>query len=158
MVRWRRAGACERAAEWISLQLDDELSEFECAALERHVARCESCAAARASVAAFTAVLRETPTLTRAEPVVVPVTRAPRRARLVRAGAASLVLAGALAAAALVALPRGAPIGSSAALAFATPKERLQFAAAEHARIDVRVPAAAVLPVKPSPFAARVLF
>ena len=36
---------CERAREWASLRLDGELSQFESAMLESHLARCAACQA-----------------------------------------------------------------------------------------------------------------
>ena len=38
MTRWRRTTACERGAQWISLDLDGELSRLEQTALARHLA------------------------------------------------------------------------------------------------------------------------
>ena len=43
MTRWRRTTACERAAQWISLELDGELGRLEQAALARHLGRCDRC-------------------------------------------------------------------------------------------------------------------
>ncbi len=45
MDRLRKRAACERALQWVSLGLDDELSEFERALLERHLEGCGACAA-----------------------------------------------------------------------------------------------------------------
>ena len=45
MMRWRRTTACERAAQWISLDLDDELGELDRAALAKHLERCPGCRA-----------------------------------------------------------------------------------------------------------------
>ena len=50
MMRWRRTTACERAAQWISLDLDDELGRLERAALARHLGRCAGCRAASAEI------------------------------------------------------------------------------------------------------------
>jgi ferric-dicitrate binding protein FerR (iron transport regulator) len=60
-----RIGPCERARQWSSLRLDEELSEVERGLLERHLAVCAECARFAAAVAATTdevrAALLETP-------------------------------------------------------------------------------------------------
>ena len=158
MARWRRTTACERAAQWISLELDDALGELERAALQRHLARCATCSGARAEIAGFTLLLRSAPLVERRRPVSVGGVGIPRRARLVRRAAASLVLAAALAAGGAVVLaPRGSPTASSTALALATPSQRLEFARAEHARIEVPTPAPAPAPQRQLPYGARAL-
>jgi len=50
---------CERAREWLSLRLDDEISEIERLLLRRHLGRCTECTAFAESVQAVTDVLRE---------------------------------------------------------------------------------------------------
>src|SRR5438105_4563752 len=52
---------CDRAREWVSLLLDDELSEFENALLDAHLAGCADCRAFRAGAASSTATLRHHP-------------------------------------------------------------------------------------------------
>src|SRR4029077_5492463 len=47
MSRWWRTNACERATQWISLDLDGELSQLEQAGLHRHLADRAACRAAR---------------------------------------------------------------------------------------------------------------
>ena len=134
MGRWRRTTACERAAQWISLELDDELEPLERAALDRHLGRCPACAAARAAVGSFTALMRAAPALGPRLPTVLAPARPRRRLRLAAAGIA-------------LALPRSAaprPCSScrrprrsgTSVLASATQAQRLEFAAAEHRRID----------------------
>ena len=56
-----RSGICERTAELVSLELDDELSRFERAVLKRHLRRCDACADYAARVAAATETLRSAP-------------------------------------------------------------------------------------------------
>jgi predicted anti-sigma-YlaC factor YlaD len=51
--------ACDRAHQWISLQLDDELSAFEGTLLRAHLAECGDCVAFQTDVTALTAQLRE---------------------------------------------------------------------------------------------------
>src|SRR4051794_26816010 len=52
---------CERAAQYVSLELDGELSTGERAMLRRHVQRCESCAEYAVTVAGLTELLRAAP-------------------------------------------------------------------------------------------------
>jgi hypothetical protein len=55
------ADECARACEWVSLRLDEQLSDFEEVLLEAHLARCAECRAFAASAAGVTQVLRSTP-------------------------------------------------------------------------------------------------
>ena len=71
MTRWRRTTACERAAQWISLDLDGELGRLEQAALARHLRRCDRCRASSAEIGGFTALLREAPPVEPARAIVV---------------------------------------------------------------------------------------
>jgi hypothetical protein len=129
MTRWRRTTACERAAQWISLDLDDELGRLEQAALARHLRRCDRCKSSSDEIGAFTVLLREAPQLepARAIAVVTP-PWARRRARATLRGGA-LALAAALTAslAALFALPHSGSDPPSA-LGFAGPKQQHVFA------------------------------
>jgi predicted anti-sigma-YlaC factor YlaD len=52
---------CERAAELVSLELDEELSRFERALLKRHLRRCDACADYAVRVTAATELLRRAP-------------------------------------------------------------------------------------------------
>src|SRR6266568_7531761 len=68
---------CERAREWVSLDLDGELSELEHALLHAHLECCDTCAAFARDVRSLTVLLRAAP----AElPIPVALT-APRRQR-----------------------------------------------------------------------------
>jgi predicted anti-sigma-YlaC factor YlaD len=97
MTRWRRTTACERAAQWISLELDGELGRLEQAALDRHLRRCDRCRATTGQMGAFTLLLREAPLLGPARAVVVePPVWARRRARAALRGSV-LALAAAVA-------------------------------------------------------------
>jgi predicted anti-sigma-YlaC factor YlaD len=104
MTRWRRTTACERAAQWISLDLDGELGRLDQAALARHLRRCDHCRASSAGIGAFTTLLREAPPIgpTCAVEVVTP-PWAKRRVRATLRGGA-LALAGLTAAVAAVAV------------------------------------------------------
>ena len=54
----KQSAICERARSWISLRVDDELSEFECALLDAHMARCADCAEFCEDVDSMTVSLR----------------------------------------------------------------------------------------------------
>jgi len=105
MTRWRRTTACERAAQWISLDLDGELGRLEQAALARHLRRCDRCRTTNTEIGIFTGLLRDSPPVdpSRAVVVVTP-PWARRRARAkVRGGilAFAVAIAGATAVAVL---------------------------------------------------------
>jgi predicted anti-sigma-YlaC factor YlaD len=88
-----RPRACERAAEFVSLELDGELSLFERAMLKRHLQRCEPCAVYARNVTGLTELLRAAPVEQFRVPIVS--SRSPRRvARVVQGvGAAVAVVA-----------------------------------------------------------------
>jgi anti-sigma factor RsiW len=73
---------CERACFWLSLRLDDELSELEGALLDDHLARCAGCHAVAAGFGASTRALRSA-TLERIAPAAVDLPRLPRPWRTV---------------------------------------------------------------------------
>lgn len=52
---------CARAREWVSLRLDDQLSDFEEVLLEAHLARCAECRSVAVSVVGLTTALRSAP-------------------------------------------------------------------------------------------------
>src|SRR2546423_2134971 len=54
-------GKCDRARQWTSLEQDGELSSFERALLESHVAGCASCAEFRGEISGLTNALRAAP-------------------------------------------------------------------------------------------------
>ena len=58
---WRRGRACERASEWISLELDGELGRLERSALHRHLERCEGCRTTNATLDSVTQAIRAEP-------------------------------------------------------------------------------------------------
>jgi len=95
MTRWRRTTACERATQWISLELDGELGRLEEAALARHLRRCDRCRHTSTEVGSFTMLLRDAPPVEPARAIVVPTPAwAKRRARAtIRGGALALVAA-----------------------------------------------------------------
>jgi len=93
---------CERARECASLRLDGELSEFESALLNAHLARCEGCRAFADELGGVTTTLRDAPLETLEQPVALPTRRriSSRRPVEIAAAAAlmltSLSVAGAL--------------------------------------------------------------
>ena len=85
-------GHCERARQWASLELDGELSGFERALLEDHVAGCPSCSEFRREIGGLTGALRAAPH----EPfegIVIGRIRRRARMRLAPAAAAMAVAA-----------------------------------------------------------------
>ena len=71
----RHEPRCERAREWVCLEVDGELSRFEAALADRHVRACTACAAFRGEVRALAEELRAAPL----EPLTRPVAVAARR-------------------------------------------------------------------------------
>jgi predicted anti-sigma-YlaC factor YlaD len=86
---------CSRARFWVSLRLDDQLSELEGALLDSHLAACPACSDFAASSEVATTELRDAPP-PRHAPVQLEL---PRRARkpLVVAFAAAVIVAAAIA-------------------------------------------------------------
>jgi hypothetical protein len=70
-----RPFACDRAREWLSLQLDGELSELERMLLQAHLDRCGSCDSFAADLDALTLELRTMSLEPLTHPVVVPRSR-----------------------------------------------------------------------------------
>ena len=151
MVLWWRTMSCERAAQWMSLELDGELSELEGARLARHLERCASCRAWSAEIGGFTSLLRTAPLVELSAPVAVTVPRVRARRRAAVATLATV----AAAAAVLVALPQTGPNESTGALAFQDPQQQRRFAQ-EHVRTELA--AFLVAPTAPAQsFASRAL-
>jgi predicted anti-sigma-YlaC factor YlaD len=90
---------CERVRAFVSLELDDELSELEGALLDGHLDRCAACARFRSEATAATGALRTAALEKLSAPVRLPV---PPRLRHVRptafAAAAAVVVAAIVAA------------------------------------------------------------
>jgi ferric-dicitrate binding protein FerR (iron transport regulator) len=128
MTRWRRTTPCERAPQWISLDLDGELGRLEQAALVRHLRRCDSCRSASAEIGGFTGLLRSAPPVEPARAIVVPGPAWARRraAGTLRGGALVLAVAAAVFASltALTASP-SAPTGT---FGFANEAQQINFA------------------------------
>jgi anti-sigma factor RsiW len=88
-------GACERAREWASLRLDDELSVLEEEILERHLDFCDACRRFEEGMRLSTARIRSTPLETPTRRVPVParsgvVTQYRKRTALVAAAALAI--------------------------------------------------------------------
>jgi anti-sigma factor RsiW len=126
---------CESAAEWISLSLDDELSEHERAALACHLDGCTSCRELAARLAWTSSLLRSEPPLEPRRAIVIPVR--PRRStvswRPTWRGAGAVATAAAALAAALTVFGGGA--ASSGALTFGSVAAQQRFADA-HVRTE----------------------
>jgi ferric-dicitrate binding protein FerR (iron transport regulator) len=146
--------ACERAQQWISLELDGELSELEQAALARHLDACSACRAVSAHVGGFTWLLRDAPLVEVERPVLAPRPQT-ARARVGR-GVAALAFAVAVGAvAASLILPQGSGKTPSS-FNFRSVAEQKRFVR-DHVRGEPRTFAAAyVVPSLPS-LAARAL-
>ena len=99
---------CDRARQWISLRLDGELSDFEQALLDAHLADCGDCAAFAGDVSSITGRLRSAPLESLSRPIVLP---SRRRAflRPVRVGAAAAAVVVVAGVATLVGSFRGSP-------------------------------------------------
>jgi predicted anti-sigma-YlaC factor YlaD len=107
-------GKCDRARQWASLELDAELSGFERALLENHVAGCPSCAAFRDEVGGLTTALRAAP-YEPFEGIVLGRIRRRVRMRLAPAAAAMAVAAVGLGSILASASFRGSPVAHFAA-------------------------------------------
>ena len=155
MTRWRRTTACERAAQWVSLELDGELGRLEEAALARHLRRCDRCRASSAEIGAFTALLRGAPPVEPARAIVVPAPAwATRRARAtLRGGALALAVSFAVFVGFAQLSQPTASTGNS--LGFAGPAAQRVFAE-DHTSSEPIVYVVADQPPAPS-FAARAL-
>src|SRR4051812_35439443 len=85
-----RPQMCERAREWASLRLDDELSELERALLDAHTRNCDACAEYVADIGALTVAIRSAELEQLPRPVVLPLRRSfAWAARALQAGAAT---------------------------------------------------------------------
>jgi hypothetical protein len=155
MTRWRRTTACERAAQWISLELDGELGRLEQAALARHLRRCDQCRYSSSEIGTFTGLLRDEPPIepTRAVVVVTP-PWARRRARATIRGGALALTAGFAAVAAVAVLPHSGSEPPST-IGFSGTAQQQTFAR-DHVEAEPTLFVVADTPTPPS-FAARAL-
>jgi anti-sigma factor RsiW len=125
MTRWRRTTACERAAQWISLELDGELGRLEQAAVAGHLRRCQRCRDWSAATAAFTTLIRDAPALgpERAPVAVTPPWVRKRRRNAWRGGAIATCLLAAVAGA-MIRFPSSRMDHPNGLFVFATPKQQ----------------------------------
>jgi Putative zinc-finger len=86
---------CARARFWVSLRVDDELSELEAALLDAHLSRCGDCCEFALGAAASAAAIRAAAYVGHT-PLVLDLPRAPHRF-VAGAGIAALVAAAAIA-------------------------------------------------------------
>jgi hypothetical protein len=86
---------CARARFWVSLRVDDEVSELEAALLDAHLARCADCREFALSTAASSAAIRAASYVGH-PPFQLDLPRAPHRF-VAGAGIAALVVAAAIA-------------------------------------------------------------
>jgi anti-sigma factor RsiW len=139
MSRWWRPNTCERASQWISLDLDGELSQLEQAALARHLVSCSRCQAVSAEVSSFTRLLREAPLIELGREVAH--TSPGRiRGRVARRAGFSLAFASLAAAAVFGGLVlSGSNVGVGSALAFQSLAQQQHFADVEVRRLEPAV-------------------
>lgn len=64
-------GECERARQRASIEVDGELSGFERALLDAHVAACQSCAELRREIAGLTRAIRAAPASQLTRPIEI---------------------------------------------------------------------------------------
>jgi predicted anti-sigma-YlaC factor YlaD len=119
--RKTRALLCDRTREWLALQLDGDLSEFETALLVAHLGRCEACRAFGAEISVITQQLRAAPLERLSRPVSLPRLRRRLPVRQLQLGAAAAVLVVAAGAASLYGTIRSSsqPSGTAAAVGHA---------------------------------------
>jgi predicted anti-sigma-YlaC factor YlaD len=85
----RPEARCERVRSWISLELDNELSELEGVQLRAHLRECAACREFQAGADAFTARLREAPLEPLERPIALPERRRALLLRPAQVGAAA---------------------------------------------------------------------
>jgi predicted anti-sigma-YlaC factor YlaD len=127
MTRWRRTTPCERAAQWISLDLDGELGRLEQAALTRHLRRCDRCRATSTEIGGFTALVRDAPPVEPARAVIVVAPAwARRRARGTLRGGAVVIAVASIIFASVTALSSSP--GPQSTFGFANESQQITFA------------------------------
>jgi len=127
MWGWRRTTPCERAAQWISLRLDAELSEVEAGALDRHLERCDACRSHSRELAVLTGLVRSAPLESPSVLISAPAPRR-RRPRVTRRVALAGSLAAVASAVAATFTITGSSGGPSSTPVFSSPGQQLAFA------------------------------
>ena len=105
---------CRRCREWVSVELDSPLSQFELALMRRHLSRCAECASFAADVRGATALLRATEPLQPAQPVLLHLPRSGGQL-IARTGMVAAVAAAVAAAVLTNGLNGTAPLGGVSA-------------------------------------------
>lgn len=140
-------GACNRAREWASLRLDDELSPLEEELLERHLETCAHCSEFEKDVRWATDAVRLTASERSTRRMTVP---ADARSRSVGVRRTALAAAAALALGALVGIA-----GHGSSSTEPTPPSQVSLVDAYGGkglpRANIRVPAPAAQPLRPLP-------
>jgi len=141
-----RVPECERAAQAVSLRLDDELSELEDAQLRAHLQSCAACAALEREVGALAEALRAAPLVAPSRPLVAPRLRSSRVGSLrplIAAAATVLVVVGSVGS--LMRAGFNANEGGPS-ISFRSQLEQMQFANLAHQRIEQKTPKIVPLP------------
>jgi hypothetical protein len=97
-----RHESCDRARQWVSLALDDALSDLECRLLAAHLARCEECQSFQRRARRVSLELRNAALVPLERPIALPAR--PRRLTAVRIASASAAAAAAIVVAGVLAL------------------------------------------------------
>jgi predicted anti-sigma-YlaC factor YlaD len=131
-----RALACERAAQAISLRLDDELSELEIAQLRLHLDGCAACRRLEQEMVGMTFEVRLAPLAAPSRQLTAPRMRAARVRSLrplVATAAMLLVVVGSVGSLLRAGIQ---PQEGSSSLNFSSQFAQQQFASVEHQRIE----------------------
>jgi anti-sigma factor RsiW len=126
---------CDYAGELISSRLDCELSEFESAALDRHLESCPACRATASELASLARLMRDAPQVELERAVEVSAPRA-ARARLLGRATAVASFAGVAAIAAALVVSTTQRSESTGALGFRNVAEQMRFVRTEQQRIE----------------------
>jgi anti-sigma factor RsiW len=127
---------CDHAGELISARLDGELSEFEDAALDRHLESCPACRTTASELASLAQLMREAPPVELERAVELSAPRTARARLLGRATAVASFAGAAAIAAALVVSTTHRTNASQAALGFRNVAEQVRFVRTEQDRIE----------------------
>jgi anti-sigma factor RsiW len=152
-MRRERRSTCDQAGRLISLRLDDELSELEAAALERHLGRCAACSALATELGAIALSLRAAPLVAYA-PLPARAERSRRAVALPRPGARTFAAVASAAAAAIAILIFGSLGGghqNRSALEFRSAGEEVRFVEVEQHRIEPLPPVRVATPPPMNP-------
>ena len=127
---------CDHAGELISARLDGELSEFESAALDRHLESCPACRTTANELASLAQLMREAPQVELERAVQLTAPRTARARLLGRATAVASFAGAAAVAVALVVSTTHRTNTSQGALGFRNVAEQVRFVRTEQDRIE----------------------